>query len=142
MACPQGMPHGDGVGFLFVMKLAARVHVLAAKAEQGKAAKSKPAPQPGRWLDRDCNAALNMQPSGSPVAPAGAVPVARPGSSTSQGQGVPGTGLQAAARAWPLVVPGGPAQREALVRDKGAGRHVHVTGMTRTLCNAWGPGHR
>ncbi|KAJ9529887.1 hypothetical protein QJQ45_022308 [Haematococcus lacustris] len=26
----------------------------------GKAAKAKPAPQPGRWLDRDCNAALNM----------------------------------------------------------------------------------
>ncbi|KAJ9514223.1 hypothetical protein QJQ45_012356 [Haematococcus lacustris] len=26
-----------------------------------KAAKAKPAPQPGRWLDRDCNAALNMQ---------------------------------------------------------------------------------
>ncbi|KAJ9513815.1 hypothetical protein QJQ45_020897 [Haematococcus lacustris] len=28
---------------------------------QGKAAKAKPAPQPGRWLDRDCNAAMNMQ---------------------------------------------------------------------------------
>ncbi|KAJ9524958.1 hypothetical protein QJQ45_005844 [Haematococcus lacustris] len=28
---------------------------------QGKVAKAKPAPQPGRWLDRDCNAALNMQ---------------------------------------------------------------------------------
>ncbi|KAJ9531222.1 hypothetical protein QJQ45_006677 [Haematococcus lacustris] len=28
---------------------------------RGKAAKAKPAPQPGRWLDRDCNAALNMQ---------------------------------------------------------------------------------
>ncbi|KAJ9525881.1 hypothetical protein QJQ45_009241 [Haematococcus lacustris] len=28
---------------------------------QGKAAKAKPAPQPGRWLDRDCIAALNMQ---------------------------------------------------------------------------------
>ncbi|KAJ9517765.1 hypothetical protein QJQ45_004069 [Haematococcus lacustris] len=28
---------------------------------EGKAAKAKPAPQPGRWLDRDCNAALNMQ---------------------------------------------------------------------------------
>ncbi|KAJ9507959.1 hypothetical protein QJQ45_021294, partial [Haematococcus lacustris] len=28
---------------------------------QGKDAKAKPAPQPGRWLDRDCNAALNMQ---------------------------------------------------------------------------------
>ncbi|KAJ9505082.1 hypothetical protein QJQ45_010229 [Haematococcus lacustris] len=28
---------------------------------QGKAAKAKPAPQPGRWLDMDCNAALNMQ---------------------------------------------------------------------------------
>ncbi|KAJ9520494.1 hypothetical protein QJQ45_000267 [Haematococcus lacustris] len=28
---------------------------------KGKATKAKPAPQPGRWLDRDCNAALNMQ---------------------------------------------------------------------------------
>ncbi|KAJ9527879.1 hypothetical protein QJQ45_005544 [Haematococcus lacustris] len=28
---------------------------------KGKAAQAKPAPQPGRWLDRDCNAALNMQ---------------------------------------------------------------------------------
>ncbi|KAJ9509246.1 hypothetical protein QJQ45_001700 [Haematococcus lacustris] len=25
------------------------------------AAKAKPAPQPGRWVDWDCNAALNMQ---------------------------------------------------------------------------------
>ncbi|KAJ9509470.1 hypothetical protein QJQ45_001934 [Haematococcus lacustris] len=28
---------------------------------KGKASKAKPAPQPGRWLDRDCNAALKMQ---------------------------------------------------------------------------------
>ncbi|KAJ9509048.1 hypothetical protein QJQ45_001538 [Haematococcus lacustris] len=28
---------------------------------KGKAAQAKPVPQPGRWLDRDCNAALNMQ---------------------------------------------------------------------------------
>ncbi|KAJ9532371.1 hypothetical protein QJQ45_010445 [Haematococcus lacustris] len=28
---------------------------------KGKAAKAKQALQPGRWLDRDCNAALNMQ---------------------------------------------------------------------------------
>ncbi|KAJ9505411.1 hypothetical protein QJQ45_005942 [Haematococcus lacustris] len=33
----------------------------AAELSKGKAAKAKPAPQPGRWLDRDCNAALNMQ---------------------------------------------------------------------------------
>ncbi|KAJ9506630.1 hypothetical protein QJQ45_018299 [Haematococcus lacustris] len=31
---------------------------------KGKASKAKPAPQPGRWLDRDCNAALNMQRTG------------------------------------------------------------------------------
>ncbi|KAJ9517597.1 hypothetical protein QJQ45_025069 [Haematococcus lacustris] len=31
---------------------------------QGKAAKAKPLSQPGRWLDRDCNAALNMQRNG------------------------------------------------------------------------------
>ncbi|KAJ9508962.1 hypothetical protein QJQ45_028307 [Haematococcus lacustris] len=34
---------------------------LPAKHSEGKAAKAKPAPQPGRWVDRDCNAALNMQ---------------------------------------------------------------------------------
>ncbi|KAJ9509668.1 hypothetical protein QJQ45_011337 [Haematococcus lacustris] len=28
---------------------------------KGKAVKAKPTPQPGRWVDRDCNAALNMQ---------------------------------------------------------------------------------
>ncbi|KAJ9530521.1 hypothetical protein QJQ45_012545 [Haematococcus lacustris] len=28
---------------------------------KGRAAKAKPAPQPGRWLHRGCNAALNMQ---------------------------------------------------------------------------------
>ncbi|KAJ9507850.1 hypothetical protein QJQ45_021221 [Haematococcus lacustris] len=28
---------------------------------KGKAAETKPAPQPGRWLDRDCNATLNIQ---------------------------------------------------------------------------------
>ncbi|KAJ9508275.1 hypothetical protein QJQ45_011779 [Haematococcus lacustris] len=28
---------------------------------KGKAAKAKLAPQPGRWVDRDCNAALKMQ---------------------------------------------------------------------------------
>ncbi|KAJ9515800.1 hypothetical protein QJQ45_008643 [Haematococcus lacustris] len=28
---------------------------------KGKAAKARRAPQPGRWLDRDCNAALNIQ---------------------------------------------------------------------------------
>ncbi|KAJ9517070.1 hypothetical protein QJQ45_002590 [Haematococcus lacustris] len=33
----------------------------AAELSQGNAASAKPAPQPGRWLDRDCNAALNMQ---------------------------------------------------------------------------------
>ncbi|KAJ9526169.1 hypothetical protein QJQ45_009634 [Haematococcus lacustris] len=31
------------------------------KRRGGKAVKAKPAPQPGRWLDRNCNAALNMQ---------------------------------------------------------------------------------
>ncbi|KAJ9522390.1 hypothetical protein QJQ45_008315 [Haematococcus lacustris] len=33
----------------------------AAELSKGKAAKAKPAPQPGRWLNKDCNAALNMQ---------------------------------------------------------------------------------
>ncbi|KAJ9510035.1 hypothetical protein QJQ45_011691 [Haematococcus lacustris] len=28
---------------------------------KGKAAEAMPAPQPGGWVDRDCNAALNMQ---------------------------------------------------------------------------------
>ncbi|GFH06246.1 hypothetical protein HaLaN_00845 [Haematococcus lacustris] len=37
----------------------------AAELSKGKAAEPKPAPQPGRWLDRDCNAALNMQRIGN-----------------------------------------------------------------------------
>ncbi|KAJ9510067.1 hypothetical protein QJQ45_011710 [Haematococcus lacustris] len=37
---------------------------LPAMRSEGKAAKAKPAPQPGRWVDRDCNAALNMQRKG------------------------------------------------------------------------------
>ncbi|KAJ9513353.1 hypothetical protein QJQ45_001396 [Haematococcus lacustris] len=44
---------------------AAPVPVQTAKAgkrgKNGNGAKAKPAPQPGRWVDRDCNAALNMQ---------------------------------------------------------------------------------
>ncbi|KAJ9520608.1 hypothetical protein QJQ45_007502 [Haematococcus lacustris] len=39
-------------------------HIQPTKGEgkaKGKAAKSKPASQPGRWVDRDCNAAFNMQ---------------------------------------------------------------------------------
>ncbi|KAJ9512418.1 hypothetical protein QJQ45_012963 [Haematococcus lacustris] len=31
---------------------------------KGMATKAKPAPQLGRWVDRDCNAALNMQHTG------------------------------------------------------------------------------
>ncbi|KAJ9523509.1 hypothetical protein QJQ45_007223 [Haematococcus lacustris] len=31
------------------------------RSSKGKAAKVQPAPPPGRWVDRDCNAALNMQ---------------------------------------------------------------------------------
>ncbi|GFH16958.1 hypothetical protein HaLaN_13484, partial [Haematococcus lacustris] len=49
---------------------------------KSKAAKAKPAPQPGRWLDRDCNAALNMQRIGE----------SRAGEAASQGQGVPWPG--------------------------------------------------
>ncbi|KAJ9507037.1 hypothetical protein QJQ45_004666 [Haematococcus lacustris] len=61
---------------------------------QGKAAKAKPAPQPGRWLDRDCNAALNMQCIGE----SRWRPLELcwwPDSFASQGQGVPWLGLQA-----------------------------------------------
>ncbi|KAJ9511869.1 hypothetical protein QJQ45_004546 [Haematococcus lacustris] len=36
----------------------------AEPTQSTKAAKAKPAPQPGRWLDRDCNSALNMQRTG------------------------------------------------------------------------------
>ncbi|GFH29273.1 hypothetical protein HaLaN_27909 [Haematococcus lacustris] len=32
-----------------------------------KASKAKPAPQPGTWVDWDCNAALNMQRIGAPA---------------------------------------------------------------------------
>ncbi|KAJ9507296.1 hypothetical protein QJQ45_006236 [Haematococcus lacustris] len=63
----------------------------------GKAAKAKPAPQPGRWLDRDCSAALNMQRIGE----SRWHPLELcwwPDSFASQGQGVPWPGLQAGAR--------------------------------------------
>ncbi|GFH27685.1 hypothetical protein HaLaN_26049 [Haematococcus lacustris] len=36
-----------------------------------KAAKAKPEPKSGRWLDRDCNAALNMQCIGERSSPQG-----------------------------------------------------------------------
>ncbi|KAJ9525879.1 hypothetical protein QJQ45_009245 [Haematococcus lacustris] len=42
-------------------KRSKRTKAEQAVQAQGKAAKAKPVPQPGRWLDRDCNAALNMQ---------------------------------------------------------------------------------
>ncbi|KAJ9526413.1 hypothetical protein QJQ45_009899 [Haematococcus lacustris] len=52
---------------------------------QGKAAKAKPAPQPGRWLDRDCNAALNMQRIGE----------SRPGEALpAKGKEYPGLGYK------------------------------------------------
>ncbi|KAJ9528977.1 hypothetical protein QJQ45_000542 [Haematococcus lacustris] len=65
------------------------------KAEQaveakGKAAKAKPAPQPGRWLQRTIEHATHW---GEQVAAAGAVLVARAGKAVSQGQGVPWPGV-------------------------------------------------
>ncbi|KAJ9512047.1 hypothetical protein QJQ45_004602 [Haematococcus lacustris] len=37
-------------------------HTQPTKGEgEGMATKAKPAPQPGRWVDRDCNAELNMR---------------------------------------------------------------------------------
>ncbi|KAJ9507508.1 hypothetical protein QJQ45_006514 [Haematococcus lacustris] len=42
-------------------KRSKRTKAKQAVEAKGKAAKVKAAPQPGRWLDRDCNAALNMQ---------------------------------------------------------------------------------
>ncbi|KAJ9517586.1 hypothetical protein QJQ45_025082, partial [Haematococcus lacustris] len=56
----------------------------AAELSKGKAAKAKPTPQPGRWLQ--CSAEHAAQ-WGEEVAPAGAVLLARAGSSASQGQG-------------------------------------------------------
>ncbi|KAJ9525964.1 hypothetical protein QJQ45_009349 [Haematococcus lacustris] len=66
---------------------------------QGKAAKAKPAPQPGMWLDRDCNAALNMQRIGeSKWRPLELCWWPEQGSAASQGQGVPRLGVQTGAR--------------------------------------------
>ncbi|KAJ9527720.1 hypothetical protein QJQ45_000308 [Haematococcus lacustris] len=63
---------------------------------QGKAAKAKPAPQPGRWLDRDCNAALNMQRiRESRWRP---LELCYWPEQEAEGQGVPWPGLQAATR--------------------------------------------
>ncbi|KAJ9506288.1 hypothetical protein QJQ45_000081 [Haematococcus lacustris] len=42
-------------------KRSKRTKAEQAVEAQGNAAKAKPTAQPGRWLDRDCNAALNMQ---------------------------------------------------------------------------------
>ncbi|KAJ9522976.1 hypothetical protein QJQ45_023783 [Haematococcus lacustris] len=51
---------------------------------KGKAVKAKPPPQPGRWLDRNCNAALNMQRIGE--SRAGALP--------AKGKEYPGLGYK------------------------------------------------
>ncbi|KAJ9519404.1 hypothetical protein QJQ45_023024, partial [Haematococcus lacustris] len=51
----------------------------AAEPSQPTKGKGKPAPQPGRWQDRDCNAALNMQRIGLSrlrMLPASAQPIA------------------------------------------------------------------
>ncbi|KAJ9519245.1 hypothetical protein QJQ45_017910 [Haematococcus lacustris] len=77
---------------------------------QGKAAKAKPAPRPGRWLDRDCNAALNMQRIGkSKWHPLELSWWPEQGALPAKGKEYPGLGYKR-----------GPAQMEALVRDKGA----------------------
>ncbi|KAJ9507704.1 hypothetical protein QJQ45_019119 [Haematococcus lacustris] len=47
---------------------------------QGKAARVEPAPQPGRWLDRDCNAALTCKALGRAAAAAAAAAAAEEGS--------------------------------------------------------------
>ncbi|KAJ9509439.1 hypothetical protein QJQ45_001865 [Haematococcus lacustris] len=44
-----------------VLNKRTKVEQAAEPTQPTKAAKAKPAPQPGRWLDRDCSAALNMQ---------------------------------------------------------------------------------
>ncbi|KAJ9515766.1 hypothetical protein QJQ45_008664, partial [Haematococcus lacustris] len=55
-----GIGTGGGWGAHAVLRACCKPINGKGKA-QGKAAKAKPAPQPGRWLGRDCNAALNMQ---------------------------------------------------------------------------------
>ncbi|KAJ9507059.1 hypothetical protein QJQ45_004660 [Haematococcus lacustris] len=60
---------------------------------KGEAARAKPAPQPGRWIDRDFNAVLNMQHFGAQVASARDVLMARTGKASSQRKGATGTGL-------------------------------------------------
>ncbi|KAJ9528982.1 hypothetical protein QJQ45_000546 [Haematococcus lacustris] len=66
---------------------------------KGKAAKAKPGPQPGRWLDRDCNAALNMQRIGeSKWRPLELCWWPEQGKLPAKGKEYPGLGVQAAAR--------------------------------------------
>ncbi|KAJ9522244.1 hypothetical protein QJQ45_008074 [Haematococcus lacustris] len=66
---------------------------------QGKAAKAKPAPQPSRWLDRDCNGALNMQRIGeSRWRPLKLCWWPDQGALPAKGKEYPRPGLQAAAR--------------------------------------------
>ncbi|KAJ9507468.1 hypothetical protein QJQ45_006507 [Haematococcus lacustris] len=54
---------------------------------KGEAARAKPAPQPGRWVDRDLNAVLNMQHFAAQVASARDVLMARTGKAASQRKG-------------------------------------------------------
>ncbi|KAJ9522436.1 hypothetical protein QJQ45_008272 [Haematococcus lacustris] len=49
-----------GVNLAYIFKRTKAEPAAELTKGKGKAAKAKPAPQPGRWLDRDCNAALNM----------------------------------------------------------------------------------
>ncbi|KAJ9517787.1 hypothetical protein QJQ45_004092 [Haematococcus lacustris] len=69
-ALPAKGKEYPGLGYKRLRDKPPRAMQRASKAEQaaeptqpteGKADKAKPAPQPGRWLDRGCNAALNMQ---------------------------------------------------------------------------------
>ncbi|KAJ9506581.1 hypothetical protein QJQ45_018509 [Haematococcus lacustris] len=69
---------------------------------KGKAAQTTPLPpQPGRWVDQDCDAALNMQHNfehaahwGEQVAPAGAVLVAGLPQLPAKGKEYPGLGYK------------------------------------------------
>ncbi|KAJ9528480.1 hypothetical protein QJQ45_020541, partial [Haematococcus lacustris] len=87
---------------------------------QGKAVKAKPAPQLGRWLDRDCNAALNMQRVGeSKWRPLELCWWPEQGKLPAKGKEYPGLGYK---RLQPPPLPPGPPTTGTSAQDQGSPR--------------------
>ncbi|KAJ9526460.1 hypothetical protein QJQ45_009934 [Haematococcus lacustris] len=94
---------------------------------QGKAAKAKPAPQPGRWVDRDCNPALNMQRIGeSRWRPLELCWWPEQGKLPAKGKEYPGLGQDLLQQRLLL-----PLQGRDLLLSEHCIRHIHLEGRRR-----------